>query len=304
MRWTVRLMSHCTTEPLLAAVVLAAALGVAVPVPAESLAPSVPLRVAGSAAVVEVLINGTGPFPFMLDTGSSHTSISATVAARLGAPRVARTLVSTSAGDAWAAVVRLAAVRLGPLEATGLLATELPDTHLSGQHLAGVIGRDLLGTRAFTLDYAARRLRWPTDDELNEPGAAVLPLDTRGTIWLVRADDAACPLMLVPDSGAEQTVVFDRGQWRRLEYLAGTSAIRTVTSERPATRGTLAVLNLAQMRFVEHPVIVVNGADIDRAHGDGLLPLHLFDRVTSRPRDGLVQLSRSRAGFADNAGSN
>lgn len=283
--------------------VLVALLGAARPGSAESSAPTVPLRMAGTAPVVDVFVNGTGPYPFLLDTGSSHSVVDATLAAALGAARVARTRVSTSAGDAWAAVVRLDDVRLGPLQAAGLLATELPGDQLP-PGVAGVVGRDLLGTRAFTIDYAARRLRWPADDQLDEAGAAVLPLDTHGTIWLAVADDAGRRLALVPDSGAEQTVLFDRGQWRHLAHLPGTSAIRSVTSERPATRGTLAVLNLAQLRVVEHPVIVVDGADIDRAHGDGLLPLHLFDRVTFRPRDGLVQLSRSSARTVVNAGSN
>ncbi len=185
-----------------------------------------------------------------------------------------------------------------------LLATEVAGDQLQGPPIAGVVGRDLLGTRAFTVDYSAEQLRWPSNRALEEPGAAVLPLDTRGSIWIVRADDAGRPLALVPDSGAEQMVLFDRGQWRQLERLGGMSSIRSVTNERRATRGTLAMLNLGQVRLVDHPVIVVEGADIDRAHGDGLLPLHLFDRVTFRPRDGLVQLSRRGTRVADNAGAN
>lgn len=275
-----------------AAVVLTFVLGAARSGPAAQTAATVPLRVTAGTAVVDVVVNGTGPYPFLLDTGSSHTSIAATLAATLGAPRVARTTVSTTAGDAWAAVVQLSRIELGPLAATDLLATELPGAWQPPAGAVGVIGRDLLGTRAFTLDYANRQLRWPGDAELDEAGAAVLPLDTAGPIWLLRADEAGRPVALVPDSGAEQTIVFDRGQWQHLAHLAGTSAIRSVTGDRRATRGTLSTLNLAQLRFVEHPVIVVDGAEVARAHGDGLLPLHLFDRVTFRPRDGLVQLSR------------
>lgn len=209
-------------------------------------AAAVPLR-SGHGPVVDVMVNGRGPYPFLLDTGSSHTSIDAGLAARLGATRVARTLVATSAGDGWAAVLRLDSMALGPLVAIDLLAIELPGGWSGGEQLMGVVGRDLLGDRAFTLDYGRRKLRWPTDAELDEPGAAVLTLDTRGRVWLGRADAGGRPVDLVPDSRADDTVVFDRGQWRHLRRLAGTSAIRSVTGERRVVRGTLWTLNLDRM---------------------------------------------------------
>ncbi len=249
-------------------------------------------RPAGAAVVVDVRVNGRGPFPFLVDTGSSHSAIDPTLAAALGAPRVAKTLVSTPAGDAWAAVVRLERLTVGPVTASDLQATELSREHIApGGEAVGVIGRDLLEQRTFTLDYRQRRLDW---SEVAERGdEQVLPLETGGGVWLARVPHGATSLALVPDSGAEAMVLFDRGQWRRLSYRGGTNRLQSVTNERTARSGTLAELNVGAVRFVDYPVVVVDGAGVDRAHGDGLLPLHQFDRVTFRPGERLLQLSRS-----------
>lgn len=296
-------MPQSITGGRLAAIVVACALFSRHPLTAREIAATVPFRWSPGAVVVDVRVNGAGPFPFLLDTGSSHTSVSARLARTIAAPRVARTLLSTPAGDAWAAVVRVSRLALGPLAGVDLLATELPDDQLLPS-VVGVIGRDLLGDRAFTLDYRNARLSWPDSVETDEAQTALLPLDTRGPVWLVGVSDAGRELALVPDSGAEQAVLFDRGQWKHLGELAGTNTIRSVTGERPASLGTLARLNMGGIQLVEHPVVVVEGAAVGLAHGDGLLPLHLFDRVAFRPREGLVQLSRRGSASAGNVGSN
>lgn len=267
------------------------------PVVTDAAAPplSVPFRrVAAPAVVVDVRVNGRGPFPFLVDTGSSHSAIDPALAAALGAPRVAKTLVSTPAGDAWAAVVRLERLTLGPVTASDIQATELSREDIApGGEAVGVIGRDLLERRTFTLDYGQRRLDWSEVAEGEGDDEQVLPLETGGGVWLARVPHGATSLTLVPDSGAEAMVLFDRGQWRRLSFRTGTNRLQSVTGERTARPGVLAELNVGAVRFVDYPVVVVDGAGVDRAHGDGLLPLHQFDRVTFRPAERLLQLSRS-----------
>jgi predicted aspartyl protease len=50
--------------------------------------------------VLAVQLNGQGPFRFLLDTGSTHTAVSAKTAEAIGAPVVARTTTGSAAGVA------------------------------------------------------------------------------------------------------------------------------------------------------------------------------------------------------------
>jgi predicted aspartyl protease len=72
--------------------------------------------------VVPVTVNGTGPFPFLLDTGSSHTAVSSSLARQLGAAPVAKTVVTSPVGEDVRGVVRLDQVMLGPVTAKGVMA--------------------------------------------------------------------------------------------------------------------------------------------------------------------------------------
>lgn len=247
----------------------------------------------GSRVVVDVRVNGAGPFPFVVDTASSHTAVTAELAASLGAPRVAKAALSTSTGTAWAAVVRVGSLVVGPVESDDLLVTELPPGALDGQAALGVLGLDVLGARPFTLDYERRELSWPP--AAGDGAGGAWPAEATSPVWTIAVQSNGRRQMLVLDSAADGVVLFDRGQWPALSYRSGTSAVESVTGVRRGRAAVLSALNLGRTRLVETPVVVVDGADIDRAHGDGLLPLHLFSRVTFWPRERRVRLERSGA---------
>ena len=244
------------------------------------------------AVVVPVTVNGTGPYSFLIDTGSSHTAVTTSVAAVVTAPRVARTQLSSASGDGWVAVVRLGRMAVAEVEFQDVLATELPAVQfVDGQTIDGIIGRDLLEQRPFTIDYRRHVFGWSAEPD----GAGTsLALDESGPVWLVTLNAADRPMRLVPDSGATGLVVFDRGQWRGLRYLGGTTGVETVTSRTAGRRGTLSQLNIGTARVVNQEVTVMDGAQVSDAHGDGLLPLHWFDSVsvdTARGRLFITQTS-------------
>ena len=76
--------------------------------------------------VIPVFVGGEGPYRFILDTGSSHTAISQTLATALGAVPVAKAPVATSVGTVLSLVIRLADVTVGSAHVESLLATALP----------------------------------------------------------------------------------------------------------------------------------------------------------------------------------
>ena len=67
------------------------------------------------AIVLAVRLNGRGPFRFLLDTGSTHSAVSARTAGVIGAPVVAKTMIGSAAGTREALVVRLDAIEVGPI---------------------------------------------------------------------------------------------------------------------------------------------------------------------------------------------
>ena len=57
--------------------------------------------------VLAVRLNGLGPFRMLLDTGSTHTAVSAATAEAIGAAVVAKAAVGSAAGSRETLVVRI-----------------------------------------------------------------------------------------------------------------------------------------------------------------------------------------------------
>src|SRR5262245_22307012 len=95
--------------------------------------------------ILPVSLNGLGRFRLLLDTRSRHSAVSEEVAAAIGAPPVARTVVGSAVGGREAIVVRIDELACGALDARGLLATVAAfDTLSVGGGIQGVIGQDAL----------------------------------------------------------------------------------------------------------------------------------------------------------------
>src|SRR5687768_12331436 len=107
------------------------------------------------AVIVPVSIDGRGPFPFLLDTGSSHSVVSKSLADQLALRFVARTSVLTSTGREWRPVVSLDQTTIGGVQSEGLLASVTPSAQLDvvARGIEGVIGQDFLIGLNYTLDY-------------------------------------------------------------------------------------------------------------------------------------------------------
>ncbi|MFN7983061.1 MAG: retropepsin-like aspartic protease [Vicinamibacterales bacterium] len=262
---------------------------------ADEPAAEVPFRQPWTGAVVvPVTANGMGPYSFLVDTGSSHTAVSERLASQLGAPRVAKTQLSSTGGDTWAAVVRISHLSVAALDVRDVLATELPPGGLFDTGtIDGVLGRDVLERRSFTIDYRRQVLQWT---DAVESRSVSLALDVREPVWFVTVDSEGSRLRLIPDSGATGMVVFDRGQWPCLRQLSGTAGVETVTRHASGRIGELRQLNIGGERLVNQRVTVLDGTQVAATHGDGLLPLHWFDRVTFDLARGHLILGRASTG--------
>ena len=243
--------------------------------------------------VVPVFIGGEGPYRFLLDTGSSHTVISQTLATTLGASPVAKAPIATSVGSILARVVRLPEVAVGSARVESLLATSLPPdaSGMLDVGLSGVLGQDFLSQFDYTLDYRASRLSWRDEGQVDKGVRLVLePSNGRFLVRLPQDARCRCPVRLVPDSGANSVVLFEgRAADRLVVNTAGTSMDMSTLGGHRTARGVIVrALLVGPVILWNLPAARVVLPEDTTQDGDGLLPLSLFARVSFRHDEGYM----------------
>jgi predicted aspartyl protease len=241
---------------------------------------------------VPVFIGGRGPYRFLLDTGSSHTVISQTLATTLAASPVAKAPLGTSVGSILAPVVRLTDVAVGSAQVESLLATSLPPdaAGILNDRLSGVLGQDFLSQFDYTLDYRASRLSW-RDERQVEKGVRLMLEPSNGRFLVQLPQERChCAVRLVPDSGATAIVLFAGRQADRLRVDAAVTAMRVSTLSGDGTASSVIVRALlvgpATLRDVPAARVVL--PEHTTEEGDGLLPLSLFARVSFHHHEGYM----------------
>ena len=241
------------------------------------------------AVIVHVHVNDNGPFPFLLDTGATHSVISDSLADRLKLQHVAAATVATSTGREQRAVVRLNQTAIGTARSSDILATVAPAPRLASiaRGIDGIIGQDFLFSFNYTLDYRRRRLVWSTGDTVDD-GTRIPLVAQRGRYLAqisVRGNDT--PMLLVPDSGANGFVMFTRdGRTRMaLDATAGGTSILSLSGRQDVRTMTVPELLIGDVVLRNQPVAVIARDGVDAQEGDGLLPLHLFASVSFNARE-------------------
>src|SRR5205814_272541 len=98
---------------------------------------SVPLDVKSGRPVVDVLINGKGPYRFIVDTGASHSVIDSALAKELGLPVLGETHMGDPSNPY---AIRAPRVRFaGPLQLVGMARTVNSTFNISGGALDGAL---------------------------------------------------------------------------------------------------------------------------------------------------------------------
>jgi predicted aspartyl protease len=242
--------------------------------------------------VLPVRLNGRGPFRFLLDTGSTHTAVTTKTAAAIDAPIVAKTRIGSVAGSREALVVRIDALDVGPLSLPGLLASVI---ELDGMNdIDGVIGHDALSDVRYTIDFRQRQLVWWPPAASVEHGN-VIELESRNGRFLASLLQDRTVLRLVPDTGASSLLLVDPAQALPLTRLPSQATLTTTSAATAVQLARLRELRVGAVVLRNVPAVVVGRDQSEPADVDGLLPLHLFDRVTvDGPRKRLI-IEKSRA---------
>jgi len=240
--------------------------------------------------VVPVTIGGTGHYRFVLDTGSSRTVIPTRVWHTLRLPVLAETLMVTPAGRDVAFVVRLNGIAIGARPGVNVEAAVTDaERYAAGRQVDGLIGQDVLASMVYTIDYQHRAVIW---HEPGEPLAgARLPLtirDHRVLVTLAQQAGDSRPLTLIPDSGSDSLVLFTHATDRLRLTRWDVGVLSSVSGSRAVRRVRVDTLRIGETRWQNPLVTVVDSDEFAALMGDGLLPLHVFSRVTFNVPEGYL----------------
>lgn len=171
----------------------------------------------------QVMVNGQGPYDFVVDTGANRTVVSVELAQALALPAAGVADVHGVAGVEPAPTVSVARLTIDAVVASGLRAPTLPRARLGAD---GLLGVDVFRGRRVLMEFRRNRL---TIGPSQSPGADLTSFDMRrgstgvssadlgerivvparyrfGQLIIVGADVAGRPVTAFVDTGAQSTV--------------------------------------------------------------------------------------------------
>jgi len=155
-----------------------------------------------------VIINGQGPFRFVVDTGANRSALSAALAEQLGLPREGAAMIGVHGvtGFAELPAVRVASLRTGNIE---LLEHQMPV--LPGSVFAdadGILGVEGLQDARIEVDFEYDRVTVQRSTRKRAPsGYLVVPAQLeRGGLLLVSGRVGRIRVRVIVDTGAERSI--------------------------------------------------------------------------------------------------
>jgi len=250
----------------------------AVPQPAETTAFNIDSH---GGIVVSATFNQAGPFRILVDTGASHSSISSEVAHAIGAPAIARSIVSSPGGDRESLIVRVDRLAVGPI-VVAVEPTVVPAADLKkAGGIDGVVGQDVLSGLRYTIDYRNRQIAWGQAASTRGENSEV-PLVFQDGLPVVELRQGATTLRLVADSGTSGLLIFESSgrSLPAMRHDGGLVRVDSFYGTRLARSVVIDEFRIGPSTFLDMPAVLLRPGDSPAFHTDGLLPLHIFGRVT------------------------
>jgi predicted aspartyl protease len=185
---------------------------------------------------IPVMINGHGPYPFVIDTGADRTVISRELADQLKLPGGPDVQLHNSGGVDKVGTASIARLDVGKRTLAGINAPLLAENDLEAR---GMLGVDSLSDQHVVMDFQARRMTSsPSRREPYDPDTIVVKGKSRfGQLILVDATVRGVPVYVIVDSGAQATVgnmVLRRLLTRAVDHSQPTEVISVTGRKTPA----------------------------------------------------------------------
>jgi hypothetical protein len=252
----------------------------------------------GSLILVPVMVNGSGPYDFVLDTGTSTTIIDPKLAAQLSLPWVGRTTQYDVQSSSAVPIARASELGLGGAKVRNLAVLVESTAGLNGfdGKIRGVLGENFLSRFDLLLDNRHRQVHFEealagsmVEDLEGEripligPGSAEgEPTSNRLLLTAKAPDVGPNELTFALDSGASTVVLFRNthtGAWvllrEDLDALSSSNSLQA--GARPIYLRRLPTLALGRRVLAGLPAAVPTSSPAEDS--DGLLPTGIFHSV-------------------------
>lgn len=241
---------------------------------------------------VPVLVNGRGPYQFVLDTGAESSMIDDQLAAELQIqPLDAVALLSAGgtsiSGRAFAKEVAIGSVRVLNSE---VLINSLRAIHEVDRTIRGVLGQSFLSHFDYLLDYRHLTLTLqnaPTEN--NRFSGIKIPFDRRHRAIVTGRTSSNTDLRLVLDSGTSSALVYKTKLASVLTRVSVNKAHLSASGGSRTVESGFISLHLESAWFPNLEVGLVSCPA--EPQSDGLLPTRLFSSVYFNNSEGYVMLN-------------
>ena len=175
--------------------------------PEDATSTAVPLRALDQRMSVEVMVNGAGPFRFIVDSGATRTVVSRRLAMLLALPEAGTVTLHSVGGESQVSTVKIGALMLTGLPPQPIVAPVLEEEDLGA---AGILGIDALANKKVVIDLVANRMTVEAaghPHSSNRPDEIVVVARRRfGQLVLADADAAGQKIYAVVDTGSSITL--------------------------------------------------------------------------------------------------
>ena len=258
---------------------------------------SVPIRlIKRHQMIVDVSVNHSGPYRFLLDTGTQITLVDPSLADELKLSTWGTADVASVGVHASASFAQLDQLDVGSHSVTNqkVLVYDLQNLQATGLNIRGVIGEDFLAHFDMLIDNAHRLLC--LDDSAAMRGEVkgshiplLIPTQKDGSllpeslIVLARLSDGMRPVRLKLDSGSNVPFLYNTSEYMALGLFRGASLHGGGANGSQRTFMALPPQNMkiGSVEISKVPFITLAGAQKDSRASDfdGLLTMGLFRRV-------------------------
>jgi hypothetical protein len=225
--------------------------------------------------VVQVHVNGRGPYHFVVDTGATTTTLDDTLATQLGIRATSGMEIVTSAGTYRAPLGTLDELSIGTTRVRSLnvLWTSLHELRQDDARVLGIVGQDILRRFTTTIDYARREIALTaTPCAQRESGVDIGWADGRPTVGAaVFGQGLPRSGRFVVDSGANALVIF-AGR-------PGTGALTSVSTHQATVTAEILPRVRLEIGGVRRDGPAVLIPPTTSRNESGLLPAASFTRV-------------------------
>ena len=270
--------------------------------PAESHCPgnaaSVPLRLTnGHQIIVAVSVNHSGPYKFLLDTGTQVTIVDPSLAAELHLNSQGSAMVAGPGFNAAASIAQVDLLEAGlhSVAKQKVLVFGLQHPHAVDLQIRGVLGEDFLSKFDMLIDNDHNVLCLDDSGAMRAhvkgPHIALQTtaqtrsdgLLCKSLILLARLPDGMRPIRLMLDSGTNVSFLFNTSRYMNVKFLRNTSLAGAGLDGAQRPYAALPVDDLQigplELRGVSFYTVSGDNKDSSPAEFDGMLPTGLFRSV-------------------------